>query len=467
MRIMGILRFLKFRDRLAAHTAGSTFPLHCSSAFAKLDHPLLARALVAALAAGSPATLLAAPDTDCELPLVAPLTLRALESRVAECSRDVRATLLAVDAARADAAVASQGLNPTLALGASNVNPSVGVGAGSLREKTFDSSLRLEQVFERGGKPTLRQAQANALLRASLADHAEQLRQQRLTARTAFFDLAASQERLRLQREFSAIAADSAQATQRRFEAGEVSRSELDRFRLDGARALNDLRQAQMDLQRARVDLGRAIGAETSTATLAVEGDGVLADSRGGDWKFRADVVAARDRVEAAEAARDLGRSISTRDVTVGVQADHWPTSPTNMQGTGISYSVGISIPLHARHSNQGEAARALADLESARASLQRANVRAAADVLAAEDELASARERLARVDNEVLPAARRVAESAEFAYARGATGILDLLDARRSLRAVELDAVGARADMAKAWARREAANEFFREEAP
>jgi len=38
---------------------------------------------------------------------------------------------------------------------------------------------------------------------------------------------------------------------------------------------------------------------------------------------------------------------------------------------------------------------------------------------------------------------------------------VLDLLDARRSLKAVELDEVQARAEAAKAWARREAAREI------
>jgi len=55
---------------------------------------------------------------------------------------------------------------------------------------------------------------------------------------------------------------------------------------------------------------------------------------------------------------------------------------------------------------------------------------------------------------------ARAVAERSEYAYSRGATGVLELLDARRTLKAAELDAMQARADAAKAWARRAAAFE-------
>jgi cobalt-zinc-cadmium efflux system outer membrane protein len=49
------------------------------------------------------------------------------------------------------------------------------------------------------------------------------------------------------------------------------------------------------------------------------------------------------------------------------------------------------------------------------------------------------------------LPAARRAAAAAEFAYTKGAAGVIELLDARRQLRAVELEAVGAYAEYAKA----------------
>ncbi|MGZ5067796.1 MAG: TolC family protein, partial [Usitatibacter sp.] len=64
--------------------------------------------------------------------------------------------------------------------------------------------------------------------------------------------------------------------------------------------------------------------------------------------------------------------------------------------------------------------------------------------------------------ETEVRPIAREVADSAEYAYRRGASGVLDLLDARRSVKAVELDELQARAEAAKAWARREAALESF-----
>ena len=105
-----------------------------------------------------------------------------------------------------------------------------------------------------------------------------------------------------------------------------------------------------------------------------------------------------------------------------------------------------------------------MADFDSAQAVLARAEAQAEAEARLSEADWLAARERLARVETEVRPVARDVGAAAEFAYAHGATGVLDLLDARRSLKSVELDEVQARADAAKAWARRAAAMETTEE---
>ena len=405
-----------------------------------------------------------AADGECALPPLPPLSLFVAEKRLSNCNRDVLAARLAVAAAEADLRTAAQRPNPTLTLEASNVNPSAGVGAGPLRGKTFDSSPRIDQLVERGNKAELREAQAQAALAAARADVAEQLREQRLAMRTAYFDLAAAQERVRLQLEFRDLSTQSAEASAQRLTAGEVSRAEANRFRLDAARAANDARQAQSDRDRARLDLAKLLGMEAAAPTLEVAVDW----PRGGEAAVpkgeRPDVAAARLRVDAALAGRELARAIATRDLTLGLQADHWPTSETNMQGTGISYTLSVSMPLQVRHANEGEAARAAADFGTAQAALARTQASAQSEAVLAETDWRAARERLERVESEVRPLARDVAQAAEYAYTRGATGVLDLLDARRSLKAVELDEVQASADAAKAWARREASRETFGE---
>jgi cobalt-zinc-cadmium efflux system outer membrane protein len=67
---------------------------------------------------------------------------------------------------------------------------------------------------------------------------------------------------------------------------------------------------------------------------------------------------------------------------------------------------------------------------------------------------LGAAADRLRRYEASLLAEAQKAADYAEYAYRNGAIGVIDLLDARRTLRAVTLDAAAARADYAKALAR-------------
>ena len=64
---------------------------------------------------------------------------------------------------------------------------------------------------------------------------------------------------------------------------------------------------------------------------------------------------------------------------------------------------------------------------------------------------LLAARDRLQRLEGGLLADAKRVADAAELAYGKGAMGLMDLLDARRTLRQVQIEAATARADHAKA----------------
>ena len=55
--------------------------------------------------------------------------------------------------------------------------------------------------------------------------------------------------------------------------------------------------------------------------------------------------------------------------------------------------------------------------------------------------------------ENELVKEAERTAAAAEFAFKNGAIGVMDLLDSRRTLKAIQIDAANARADHAKALA--------------
>lgn len=96
---------------------------------------------------------------------------------------------------------------------------------------------------------------------------------------------------------------------------------------------------------------------------------------------------------------------------------------------------------------------RFVADLTAARLLYDRTLAQAVGSADQAGSALRSAEERLRRLETGLLADAERVAQAAELAYSRGAMNLMDLLDARRTLRQVQVEAATARADYAKALA--------------
>ena len=409
---------------------------------------------------------------------------------MADCHPDVRAARAALGGAAADVQVAGQRPNPQLTVGAGSVGSAL--GSGSPWRKTFDHSLRLDQLIERGNKPALRQAAAEAQRSAAAADLADVTRRALSAVAHAHQDLWAAQGR-RLQLAAAVgLSAESLRLLDLRVRAGDAPALDATRFTLDNARVQADLRQAEADVADGQRQLALLIGVggvgglgglggaggvgSVNGLPSAASGVGQLqamaadlpagapdrpgaplpaaaAERRAEVAERRADVAAALARLAAAELARDLAAAARTRDVSVGLQVDHWPTSAGNGSGTGNTVSLSLTVPLFVRHANDGELARAEADLASARESLRRVRDSASADLARAAAQASAAADRRQLVLAQLEPAAEKVAAGAELAYRRGASTALDVLDARRSLRAVRIERITADADLAKALA--------------
>jgi cobalt-zinc-cadmium efflux system outer membrane protein len=151
-------------------------------------------------------------------------------------------------------------------------------------------------------------------------------------------------------------------------------------------------------------------------------------------------------------ARRDLDGAHALRypDVTVGVQYE----KADGDVGVGDSVGLGVSVPIPVRNRYRGEVDSASVALTQAEAQATKIQAVAMAEIIVARRAAADAMARRIAFDDGQLPAARKAASVAEFAYARGALALLDLLDARRSLQAVELGAIDAHADEARAIAR-------------
>lgn len=395
----------------------------------------------------------------------ATLSLDKALARVTDCHPELRGQRALLAAADADVRVAGQLPNPQLTVGAGSLSRNL--GRGSLWNKTFDHSLRIDQLIEGGRKPALRRAVAESTRQAVLADVADAQRRAAAVVAHLHQDLWAAQSRDQQLEQSVALSSQALRLLEQRVRAGDAPALDASRFRLDDARLRADLRQAQaeaFDLQR---QLALSIGATPVAGQLQAQAHDpaawpVAQNDMPGDLASdaatqaadrRPDVAAALARVRAAEQARDLAAAARTRDISVGAQFNRYPSSDSNPSGSGNTVSFSISVPLFVRHANDGELARAEADLNIAREAWRRSRDAVLSEGTRLQALAVAAQDRRRLVLAQLEPAAERVAAGAELAYQRGASGALELLEARRSLRAVRIERINADAELNKALA--------------
>jgi outer membrane protein, heavy metal efflux system len=377
------------------------------------------------------------------------LTLPEAESLLLRNNRELQAARRGVESADAQIVIAGARPNATLSVNAASINDSNTIDN---QKRGADTVFRFDQPFERGNKRGLRLDAASGLQRAARHDYLDVLRQQVAALHGAYFDLKLAQERAQTLAENAQLFAGTLAAAERRLKAGDLAPADVAKVQVDYERAQNDARAAQADLARAQIALGYLLALEAEALELsatdpwpALEGADAAAIEQAID--ARPDVAAARARVEAAEKLRDLARAQRTRDVTLGAQYERWVPggTPTN------SFGLGVSVPIFTGYDFSGDIQKAEVDRYAALDALARTRAQAANELRRAAGDLNAAAERVERFDRSLLGAANRSAQASEFAFSRGAISVLEVLDARRTLRAVRLEALSARADHARA----------------
>ena len=375
-----------------------------------------------------------------------------------EHNHDLKLSRTAIDTAVAAGLIARASPNPSLTLQSVSINPKEGVGAGTLSRKTIDSAIRVDQLIERGGKRDLRRETTARLEDAARADKSETGRQVRVTVSQAYYDLLAFDERLNILKQNAALYDSSVSAAQKRQSAGDLAAADLARLQLDALRVKNDVRQAEADVMKARQSLAILLGKldiapHIKLADTWPSPPSNLAEPSSSLVDRRPEVLAAKARLDAAIAARKLALASRSRDISVGVQYDHYPTSPTNTQGTGNSFGVFVQIPLFINHHFEGDIRIAELAVDAATETLEKTRDLASNEISQNWQDVLTSFELLQRYDNSLLIAAKKSADAAEFAFKHGAIGIMDVLDTRRTYKAIQLDALSARSVHAKSLA--------------
>ena len=367
---------------------------------------------------------------------------------------DALAAQRASDAARADVLAANRAPAPVLSAGVSSIDLRNGTGPGSFwTQKRLDKSLGMDWTWERGNKRGLRTEAAERAARAALADSQDMKVLQQIGALGAFYDLLAAQERLQALQALADSARALAKTADLRLKAGDVSAQDATRTRIEAERTEADLQSARLAHQQAMQLLAGWTGRNVPAGGWRAESNWPQASAVASPADIdalveqRPDVVAARERLAAAEAALQGAQALNRADPTLGATFDHYPDGTQ----TNRLLALRISIPINGFSRFDGEIGRALAQKDQAQDLLDRARVQARAELLSLQQAWQSQTERRQAYEGRILPQAQQVATQAELAYSKGGLNLTDLLDARRTLRATQLEATGVRNDHAHA----------------
>lgn len=361
----------------------------------------------------------------------------SLHEAVAEALESPRAQIVDEQPALAQAQVkqAALGPNPRLYLQSEDLHP--WDTNFSFPNDTEDYAY-LGQSFEVDGKRAKRVALANANARRSDVERDYRKRQIAAQVAAAYWTAVADWKIAGLlEQDMDAV--DSIVTYHReRVDAGAMRGVDLIRMKIERDRIYVSLQSARRDAELAETELYRQIGRPTLkgvTLTDDISSTEVLpAVDLEAALSQRLEIAAAKDAVAAAEADVKLqhANGVPDPELLAGYKRN---------VGTNTAYAA-LQIPLPLRDRNQGEIARAEAQVRIARASLEETQLAVRADIEAAEENY----QRELEIVRDTLPGMRAEAKQnlqiETEAYRLGGVDLLRYLDAERTEMDVEVMAI-------------------------
>lgn len=273
----------------------------------------------------------------------------------------------------------------------------------------------------------------------------------------AYYDYALAAELIRIEESTAELLGTTASVVEARNRAGSAAQQDVLRAQNELDMSRNDLANMRAQLPAMRATVNALLGRE-ATADLAVP-QSLAASSRitAGDDQVLA-WAAERNPELAALAAETRGKQDGIRIARLQYFPDFSLNFNTDLAGLTQSLMGAVSVPLLRGEALRAGVAQAEARLRAAEAMRrQYANdlaARTVGDLLTVRD----ADRQLALIDDTLLPRARQVIVLTRSAYESGRAGLLDLLDAQRSLLTLQRLSANLRATREKRLATLEAA---------
>ena len=375
----------------------------------------------------------AASAASAQAPLPTTVTIDDVLRLLNDRSPRTAADRASIDVTAADRITARTYPNPDISYGAVHLVSGLSTGAITQHQVVFDEPLLLFRQ---------RQARLDA---ADLNVGAERARvertlgERRLQVRQAFAALLSRQQQLTVIQESVADLQRVQGVVRGRAEAGERSDYDVARIETETERVRVDMMNAEADVDDAAGQLAtllgfpgwspRAVGNLEPDAAVPTDVDALWTTAQ----QRRPSLVAVRQQQAAARG----GLFLAQRE-RLPVPAFSAGTQMTQSV-TGTSTFFGFSMPLPFTDRGQGAIARANAQIRAQDLALEAELAEAHADIERATTVLAKRRAALDELETRVVQRVPSLRRMSEDAYREGGADILELLDAMRSVKDIQI----------------------------
>jgi len=303
---------------------------------------------------------------------------------------------------------------------------------------TAQFDLGLSYLFERGKKRQHRLQAARDVTAQSRSLVADNERTLVFNVASQFVSVQLAESTLELAQKDLKSYQSTVDISEHRYKIGDLSQGDFLKIKLQLLQFQSDVAQAVLSKAQTLVGLRQLVGYESVPADFDVTGDFEykpvtmkFEDLEAKALAERPDLRAARQGVTAAQSAYLLAKANGKVDVTGTFNYDHISDTSTG------SFFANFQIPIFNR--NQGEIARTGFVITQAQELSNAASEQVMSDVSDAYEGVHAADLVVTLYIGGYLDEARLSRDISEYAYKRGATSLLDFLDAERTYRATEL----------------------------
>lgn len=332
---------------------------------------------------------------------------------------------------------------------------------------TAGVSLTIETAGKRGAR--VRAAESNVRSTQAMLEAAHD--QWLIDASAAFTEACRSREVLARKQTSLRSLRDTVRANEVRFKAGDIGQLELRQSRVEAERFALDANATTADAEAALINLslplgrpfdsvfpGATLDCEFRTPATAPDLDTFVSQA----MELRRDVRAAQAAVDNARDATELARANRWVDPVVSVGLTNTPRINPVVDGSGavtnsptlqrsLTLGVTVSVPIPLSRMQDGELRQAEAALTQAQLQLTSVLLKAQADVRVAHSRFRAVAANEMNYRGQVSQDSERVLEGARISYRKGASSLLELLNAQRTADQIALDHLQAQADLANA----------------